>query len=217
MLKLFALAAAAAASLAVAAPTATAATITPVSAVASNTFPFWNDYKAENLINGSGLSGGLHDANYYNMWMTDLSVDAATLVFDLGGVFDLTAIDVWNYNFGTPGFASTIERGAKAFKLSLSLDGTNYTQALSGEFSVAAGQPLAAERMNLSGTARYVQLELSGNHQSYPETYGYAPIGLSEVRFQGAAVPEPGAWALMILGFGAAGSVLRQRRSYAAA
>jgi hypothetical protein len=28
------------------------------------------------------------------------------------------------------------------------------------------------------------------------------------------AVPEPGAWALMILGFGAAGSMLRRRRAY---
>ena len=216
MFKSLALAAVAAASLAVATPAA-AATITPVSAVASNTFPFWNEYKAENLINGSGLTDGLHDANYYNMWMTDLSVDTATLVFDLGAVFDLTAIDVWNYNFGVPGFASTIERGAKAFKLSLSLDGLSYSQALSGEFSRAAGQPLAAERLSLGGKARYVQLELSGNHQSYPEIYGYAPIGLSEVRFQGAAVPEPGTWALMILGFGAAGTVLRRRRMVAAA
>ncbi|WP_293379098.1 PEPxxWA-CTERM sorting domain-containing protein [Phenylobacterium sp. SCN 70-31] len=30
-----------------------------------------------------------------------------------------------------------------------------------------------------------------------------------------AAVPEPGAWALMILGFGAAGAALRRRRGLA--
>jgi hypothetical protein len=31
-------------------------------------------------------------------------------------------------------------------------------------------------------------------------------------KFQAAAVPEPSGWALMILGFGAAGAILRQRR-----
>ncbi|TAL28556.1 MAG: PEP-CTERM sorting domain-containing protein [Phenylobacterium sp.] len=29
-----------------------------------------------------------------------------------------------------------------------------------------------------------------------------------------AAIPEPGAWALMILGFGAAGAMLRRRTAY---
>ena len=33
---------------------------------------------------------------------------------------------------------------------------------------------------------------------------------------RGAAVPEPGAWALMIMGFAAAGATLRRRRGFAA-
>lgn len=39
---------------------------------------------------------------------------------------------------------------------------------------------------------------------------------LSQSVSQGAAVPEPGAWALMILGFGSAGAMLRRRRAVAA-
>ena len=39
-------------------PAAATTTITPVGVTATNTFPFWGTYNAENLIDGSGLSGG---------------------------------------------------------------------------------------------------------------------------------------------------------------
>lgn len=194
--------------LAVASPAA-ALTVTPVDVTASDTFPFFGQYKAENLINDSGLTNGLHDANYANMWMTDLSVDAATLVFDLGSVYALSSLQVWNYNFGVEEFASTLDRAANAFTLALSLDGVDFTQVLAGNFSRGSGSALAAETFALAGKARYVQLNLDGNHQQYPETYGYSPIGLSEVKF--GAVPEPETWALLIAGFGATGVMLRRR------
>lgn len=192
-----------------------AATVTPVGVTASNTFPFFGQYKPENLINGSGLTGELHDANFAAMWMTDLSVDEATLTFDLGGLFQLSGVHVWNYNFGREEFASTLDRSAKAFTLSLSLNGFDFSPALSGEFSRGTGEPLAAETFAIEGRARYVQLHLTGNHQQYPEYYGYAPVGLSEVRFAGTAVPEPTTWALMIGGFGLAGAGLRRRAALA--
>ena len=196
--------------LAIATPAA-ALTVTPVGVTASDTFPFFGQYKAENLINGSGL----HDANYANMWMTDLSVDEATLVFDLGQVYALTSFQVWNYNFGVEEFASTLDRAANAFTLAISSDGVNFSQVLAGNLSRGTGGPLAAETFAFTGEARYVQLNLDGNHQRFPETYGYAPIGLSEVRF--AAVPEPTTWALLIAGFGATGAVLRRRGAARAA
>ena len=193
-------------------PAAAATTITPVGVTATNTFPFWGTYNAENLIDGSGLSGGLHDADYANMWMTDLGVSAAALTFDLGQTYKLSGADIWNYNFGVEEFASTLDRASKAFRISISTDGLTYTQVLAGELSRGTGQALAAESFGLGGTARYVQIALDGNHQKYPETYGYAPIGLSEVRFTGSAVPEPATWAMMIAGFGLAGAALRSAR-----
>ena len=214
MFKTFALSCALAAALVVASPAA-ALTVTPVDVTASDTFPFFGQYKAENLINGSGLTDGLHDANYANMWMTDLSVDEATLVFDLGQVYALTSFQVWNYNFGVEEFASTLDRAANAFTLAISSDGVNFSQVLAGNLSRGTGGPLAAETFAFTGEARYVQLNLDGNHQRFPETYGYAPIGLSEVRF--AAVPEPTTWALLIAGFGATGAVLRRRSAARAA
>lgn len=197
---------------ALAAPATAATLIAPVGVTASDTFPLFGQYKAENLINGSGLSGGLHDANYANMWMTDLSVASATLTFDLGQLYKLSGADIWNYNFGVEEFASTLDRASKAFTVSISTDGVTYTQVLAGELAPGTGQALAAESFGLGGVARYVQIGLNGNHQQYPETYGYAPIGLSEVRFTGSAVPEPATWAMMITGFGLAGAALRSAR-----
>ena len=191
---------------------ASAATITPVGVTASNTFPLWGEYNAGNLIDGSGLVGDLHDTAYGNMWMTDLDVDAATLTFDLGGRYKLEGFDVWNYNFGVEEFATTLDRAAKAFTVSLSTDGVNFTQVLTGQFARGSGQLLAAETFNFAGQARYVQLNLNGNHQQYPQYWGYAPVGLSEVRFEGSAVPEPATWAMMIAGFGLVGGAFRARR-----
>jgi hypothetical protein len=42
------------------------------------------------------------------------------------------------------------------------------------------------------------------------------PPAFGETAFEAAAVPEPGAWALMILGFGMAGAAMRGRRALTA-
>lgn len=42
---------------------------------------------------------------------------------------------------------------------------------------------------------------------------GFSPFGIDDINWnEGGVVPEPGTWALMILGFGAAGVALRNRR-----
>lgn len=67
---------------------------------------------------------------------------------------------------------------------------------------------------NLAFAAPYVRLTVN-NHPGYG-SFSF----LDEVRFDGQAVggvPEPGAWALMILGFGLAGASLRRRWRGAAA
>ena len=38
-------------------------------------------------------------------------------------------------------------------------------------------------------------------------------IGIDNIKFEITAVPEPSTWAMMILGFGAAGSMIRRRRA----
>lgn len=197
---------------------AMAQTITPVSVVASDTFSFFGQYKQENLINGSGLSGGLHDANFANMWMTNLGVNQATLTFDLGKVHKLNGASIWTYNFGNPAeFQSTILRGVKDFRLLASNDGVSYTQLMDGRLTPGTGQPLAAQDFAVNGVGRYVRLDILNNYGqgTYAERDWNA--GLSEVRFAGTAVPEPATWALMIAGFGLAGAAARSRRATLAA
>ena len=134
-------------------PAAAATTITPVGVTATNTFPFWGIYNPENLIDGSGLSGDLHDADFANLWMTDLGVSAATLTFDLGQTFKLSGADIWNYNFGVEEYASTLDRAANAFTLAISTDGVTYTDILADSLSRGTGQLLAGETFGLSGAA----------------------------------------------------------------
>ena len=83
---------------------------------------------------------------------------------------------------------------------------------------------LAANRASLTGTAaglaiapgqrfgfRWVDVDVTGSD------HGLAVdnFRLSATLAQTAAVPEPGTWAMMILGFGVVGASLRRRRTLA--
>lgn len=205
----FAVAALAAASLS--AP-AFADTIVPVAVTATDTFSLFGQYRSENLINGSGLSAGLHDGNFAAMWMTNLGVNQASLTFDLGGLYALDGARIWNYNFGNPAeFQSTILRGVKDFRLSGSLDGNAFSELSTGRLALGTGQPLAGEDFALAGTARFIRFDVLTNYGEGTYAERDWSSGLSEVRFMGAAVPEPASWAMMLGGFGLLGTALRRR------
>ncbi len=57
-----------------------AAQITPIGVDASSTF---FTYNKDNLINNSGLTGGLHGAAYSTMWMNNGTGTTGILTFDL--------------------------------------------------------------------------------------------------------------------------------------
>ena len=72
---------------------------------------------------------------------------------------------------------------------------------------------------NQSGPGAFQNYEYSEDQGATWTNFGEINPYLIEINVEavGAGVPEPAAWALMILGFGAAGSVLRSRRRAAAA
>jgi PEP-CTERM putative exosortase interaction domain len=195
---------------------AQATVITPVSVTASSTQTHGGFYNAENLIDGSGLTDGLHDRDFRNMWMTQLGVAKAELVFDLGGVFDLVSSDIWQFNYADPypvnpvHIINTIDRGVKDFRILTSLDGVTFTEVFDGQLAQANGDPLAAQTIAFNSTAQFVKFDILSN---YAEGTIYDPYasGLSEVRFNSAPVPEPATWAMMIAGFGLAGAAMRRR------
>jgi len=84
-------------------------------------------------------------------------------------------------------------------------------------FSYNAG---LLEKTTLSGltNSSFISVYTTGNetlsHVSF-NTYGSPNLeGVGQLRISGlVAVPEPATWAMMIMGFGAAGSVLRRRRA----
>lgn len=199
---------------------AQAAVLTPVSVTASDTFDLFGQYKVENLINGSGMSNGLHDRNYAAMWMTNLGVARAQLTFDLGAVYQLASADIWQYNFADPYpvnplTINTVDRGVKDFTILISTDGVTFDQVFAGTMLRANGDPVAAQTFAFSGSARYVKFDLLNNYAQGTIYDPYA-TGLSEVRFNSAAtaaVPESATWAMMVGGFGLLGATMRRRQS----
>ena len=84
-------------------------------------------------------------------------------------------------------------------------NGLNGTGAALGSINLGANNVFAFSpvAINFSGTGH--SFAISGNG---------AQFGFDDVTFK--AVPEPGAWALMIGGFGVAGAMLRRRRGQVA-
>ncbi|MGL6042861.1 MAG: PEPxxWA-CTERM sorting domain-containing protein [Sandaracinobacteroides sp.] len=178
---------------------ASADVLTPISVEASSTFIF--NYQPEFLIDGSGLSGGLHDGNFLNHWMSGTTGEKATLTFDLGDSFRLTDARIWQYNvdFG-------LNRGARNVEIFVSRDGVEFVAGGSGVLEQADGISTAAQIIGIEGTGRYVRLDLLDN---YGDQFTWT--GLAEVRI-GGIIPEPATWAMLIAGFGIVGVAARRRR-----
>ncbi|MCA9270446.1 MAG: PEP-CTERM sorting domain-containing protein, partial [Planctomycetales bacterium] len=144
-----------------------------------------SDRDPADIVNGSGLVGGLHDVNPSNMWLSIGSgfggVDPNPFViFDMGDVHTINSFNVWNYNeagaFSTRGVnAVTVEYGNTPALGSTVSGITNFAQATG-----AAGY--AGENFNsfTPFDARFVKFDIDTNHGDASTFYG-----LSEVQFDG--------------------------------
>jgi hypothetical protein len=179
-----------------------ASQISVASVTASSTF---FTYDVNNLINGSGLSGGLHNGDFHNKWLTN-TTSTGQLTFDFGSVFNVTSTEIWNYGPGCCGN----ERSTKDLAIQSSLDGITWTSVGTYVLSQPVTDPFSGEAIALNTTARYFKFDLNSTYA--PSNY----IGLSEVQFfSAAAVPEPETYAMLLAGLGLVGFAARRRQKTA--
>ncbi len=158
------------------------------------------DRRAEYLVSSAGLDvgTGTHSINPDGtMWLSHgvfrdpFDPLPAHVVFDLGGVYDLETVAVWNYNEATAGLMT---RGANLVNISVgtdlgslvSLGDFTFTQA-PGTADVNFRQDITLGHLPNTSTVRYVAFDILSNHG---DTLDFA--GLSKVRFSETSIGIPG-------------------------
>lgn len=176
------------------------------------TFNYWDaTYSGAGLVttDGAPLSGGLGK-------LTDgvVATQPWYLVSDVSGtgqyvgwLAPMTADPVITFHFAGTAMISDIQ---------IQMDNSG----IGGGFAPGAilingvNTPFTAPALGSVGVVDFSGLNLTGNtvtlqFNQLPDTWTF----VSEVSFNGVAgVPEPGAWAMMLVGLGGAGAVLRRAR-----
>ena len=161
------------------------------------------DRIADHVVSGAGLVGQTHSITPDGtMWLNtgtfaepnDLEPE---ITFDVGSVQSLGSMKVWNYNETLPDRPELLGRGAAAADVLVAGEDLVFSMLIPGQsLDIAPGLDDVdfGQSIDLMGTdARYVKLDISGNHGGDSNF-----VGLSEVQF--FAVPEPSSALVMILG-----------------
>jgi hypothetical protein len=139
-------------------------------------------------------------------WFSNDGTSSASVTYDLGSLIGIDALALWNEE----------SSGIGTLDLFGSADGTLFT--LLGSFN-PLDNPYAdypAEVFTFEAALlQFVRFDMSDCPQADPGSFQACAIG--EVAFRTAdvtpGVPEPGAWAMLLLGFGAVGFSMRRRRA----
>lgn len=160
---------------------------------------------AYRLIDGSGLDGsgavlsqvhsgafidpdnGRHGPDEANFKTTRDAVSPSLfnlpIDLDLGGIFDLTDVHIWNFTHSHFLFMAN-GRDAKDVEIFLSTDGTAYTSAGTVTLTSSGILTETAQTFALTGTASHVRLHI----RSWYGPADQHEVGLSEIRFTGTPV-----------------------------
>jgi hypothetical protein len=119
------------------------------------------------------------------------------VTFNFAGVEHVNSVTVWVDN--------TIGAGGVYLPSSVSIDGTNF--AIAPDNSNPSPRAYTFSNLGITGSSVNVQ---------FFQSSGFPWIMVGEVSFDGTStIPEPGSWAMMLLGFSAMGWAIRSRREEA--
>lgn len=135
-------------------------------------------------------------------WMTQGTDYAPSITFDLGANYNLTSVDIWNWNLYL-----NLVQGAKNVGLSFAGENMVFGSVSSITLAQAPGTtPYYGEQFAVNASdVRYVKLDITSSYlvESFFDRGGLNynnEVALARVRFEGTAVPEPGTLALAGLG-----------------
>jgi len=198
------------------------------------------DLDADYTVNGAGLTGtgaaGSVHSNAINgtLWNTGGSLGGNDpsgttgvndfdpfITFDLGDVYAVDTIRIWNYN-GVDGQSFSL-LGPDDIELFAGLTlGSLTSQGSIAPLQASATNGELGEDFAVGIVARYIQFDIKSNYDG--AIFGPAEIGangganglsltgLSEVRFEGVIVPEPSSGFLLLFGAIVVGLATKLRR-----
>lgn len=190
------------------------ATITPSAVTASTSYSVHDGQRHEQrTIDSSGLAAGLHNTNAGQMWLSSdpgsesgNTVANTVITWTLSQSESLSGVYLWNYN-ETGGAA----RGVGLADVQISDDPTftvgvtTFSGFAFNAASGAANDPGDFYALPNAATGQYVRF-VNMSTIGDPDY-----IGIAEIRFETASVPEPTSY--MLLGSGVAVALWRRRLS----
>jgi hypothetical protein len=184
--------------------------LTPANVINSST-PYDTRFVAGNIFNNqSGVVSEPSQNGYY--WLNpDNSNATAFIEIDLGAVYSLASIQLfnthnWTYNDrGTGNFTILGSNSAVLSSFTTVVLADQLNPVSSGS---SGNDPILGQSFNVSGSFQYLEFLPTSVAATAP--YSGTAYGLNELRI--SAVPEPTTWAMLLVGFGLIGFGVRAAR-----